>query len=285
MLLGESVQRLDVKNRVTLPAKLRAHFARRRRGQQGLRRLPVRLQPGGLGGLRRLAARPARPAQPPGPRDEPAAVRRGVGDGARPAGPGHAAARTADARRARARHRGGRLARPCWRSGTWPPGASARRSSRGVWRMLPNLSHSSSGVWTMSPSCRSRWRTCSSRAPGTPSSTAPSAPAAMPPVLEPYLRGSGTYVAVDRDDVGRPLLRALRRRRRERRRGSSAATSPSCCATWRRRGARVQAILMDLGTSRRCRSTRPHRGFSYASDAPLDMRMDASSPSSPPPRS
>ena len=28
MLLGESVQRLDVKNRVTLPAKLRAHFAR-----------------------------------------------------------------------------------------------------------------------------------------------------------------------------------------------------------------------------------------------------------------
>ncbi|HSD00778.1 MAG TPA: division/cell wall cluster transcriptional repressor MraZ [Gaiellales bacterium] len=27
MLLGESVQRLDVKNRLTLPAKLRAHFA------------------------------------------------------------------------------------------------------------------------------------------------------------------------------------------------------------------------------------------------------------------
>jgi MraZ protein len=27
VLLGESVQRLDVKNRVTLPAKLRAHFA------------------------------------------------------------------------------------------------------------------------------------------------------------------------------------------------------------------------------------------------------------------
>ena len=27
MLLGESVQRLDAKNRVTLPAKLRAHFA------------------------------------------------------------------------------------------------------------------------------------------------------------------------------------------------------------------------------------------------------------------
>jgi MraZ protein len=28
VLLGESVQRLDVKNRVTLPAKLRAHFAK-----------------------------------------------------------------------------------------------------------------------------------------------------------------------------------------------------------------------------------------------------------------
>ena len=42
-------------------------------------------------------------------------------------------------------------------------------------------------------------------------------------------------------------------------------------------GARAEAILMDLGTSSMQVDT-PARGFSYASDAPLDMRMDASSP-------
>ena len=128
----------------------------------------------------------------------------------------------------------------------------------------------------MSPSCPSRWRSSSSRAPGTPSSTAPSAPAAMPPGSSRSCSGSGTYMAVDRDESVTPFYERFAASASAATRfvgGDFALVLRNMAST----GARAEAILMDLGTSSMQVDTAA-RGFSYASDAPLDMRMDASSP-------
>ena len=94
--------------------------------------------------------------------------------------------------------------------------------------------------------------------------------------LEPLLRGSGTYVAVDRDDSVAPFYERFAAAASATTRfvgGDFALVLRNMAST----GASAEAILMDLGTSSMQVDT-ASRGFSYASDAPLDMRMDASSP-------
>src|SRR5207344_2657275 len=94
--------------------------------------------------------------------------------------------------------------------------------------------------------------------------------------LEPLLRGSGTYVAVDRDESVAPFYERFAASASAATRfvgGDFALVLRNMAST----GARAEAILMDLGTSSMQVDTAA-RGFSYASDAPLDMRMDASSP-------
>jgi 16S rRNA (cytosine1402-N4)-methyltransferase len=93
-------------------------------------------------------------------------------------------------------------------------------------------------------------------------------------VLEPLLRGDGLYIGVDRDpDAKAHFNRFAAGAQAETRfiRGNFALVLRNLAAT----GMRVDAILMDLGISS-MQVDRPERGFSYAADAPLDMRMDPS---------
>jgi 16S rRNA (cytosine1402-N4)-methyltransferase len=93
-------------------------------------------------------------------------------------------------------------------------------------------------------------------------------------LLAPELRGDGKYVAVDRDPSVRPYFESFRR-------GAGVQTRflrGDFADVFERladNGLRADAILFDLGVSS-MQLDRPERGFSYASDAPLDMRMDPS---------
>jgi 16S rRNA (cytosine1402-N4)-methyltransferase len=88
------------------------------------------------------------------------------------------------------------------------------------------------------------------------------------------LQGEGKYIAVDRDPSVRPYFESFRRRA-----GVSTRFLRGDFADVLERladnGLRADAILLDLGVSS-MQLDRPERGFSYASDAPLDMRMDPS---------
>jgi 16S rRNA (cytosine1402-N4)-methyltransferase len=94
-------------------------------------------------------------------------------------------------------------------------------------------------------------------------------------VLEPALHGAGCYLAIDRDPDVRPFFdRFAAAAGADTRflRGNYALVLRNLAAT----GLRAQGILLDLGISS-MQVDRPGRGFSYAADAPLDMRMDPAS--------
>ena len=93
-------------------------------------------------------------------------------------------------------------------------------------------------------------------------------------LLAHELRGSGKLIAVDRDPSAKPYFERFRRRA-----GVSARFLRGDFSVVLRQladnGVRADAILLDLGVSS-MQIDRPERGFSYATDAPLDMRMDPS---------
>jgi 16S rRNA (cytosine1402-N4)-methyltransferase len=88
------------------------------------------------------------------------------------------------------------------------------------------------------------------------------------------LRGKGRFIAIDRDPSARTYFERFRRRAGVQARflrGEFATVLDQLAAN----DVRVDAVLLDLGVSS-MQLDRPERGFSYAVDAPLDMRMDPS---------
>jgi len=93
-------------------------------------------------------------------------------------------------------------------------------------------------------------------------------------LLAADLRGNGRFIAIDRDPSVKPYFEGFRRRsgvQGRLLRGDFAVVLEQLAAN----GVRADAILFDLGVSS-MQLDRPERGFSYAVDAPLDMRMDPS---------
>jgi 16S rRNA (cytosine1402-N4)-methyltransferase len=93
-------------------------------------------------------------------------------------------------------------------------------------------------------------------------------------LLASDLGGSGKLIAIDRDPSARAYFDRLARRSSVQTRflrGDFAVVLSQLAEN----GVKADAVLLDLGISS-MQIDRPERGFSYAVDAPLDMRMDTS---------
>jgi 16S rRNA (cytosine1402-N4)-methyltransferase len=88
------------------------------------------------------------------------------------------------------------------------------------------------------------------------------------------LQGEGRFIAIDRDPDARAYFETFGRECRVQSRFLRGEFSV-VLGQLAQNGLEVDAILLDLGISS-MQIDRPERGFSYAVDAPLDMRMDPS---------
>ena len=92
-------------------------------------------------------------------------------------------------------------------------------------------------------------------------------------VLADDLDGRGRLIAIDRDPAARDYFEGFRRRHGSLKTRFLRGDFATVLGQLGGNGARADAVLLDLGLSS-MQVDRPERGFSYAVDAPLDMRMD-----------
>ena len=89
------------------------------------------------------------------------------------------------------------------------------------------------------------------------------------------LEGKGRFIAIDRDPTVRPYFESFQRRSHGVQTRFLRGDFDVVMAQLAQNDVQADAVLLDLGVSS-MQIDRPERGFSYAVDAPLDMRMDPS---------
>jgi 16S rRNA (cytosine1402-N4)-methyltransferase len=94
-------------------------------------------------------------------------------------------------------------------------------------------------------------------------------------LLASRLQGEGKLIAIDRDPTVAPFFERLRRTTPVKRLRLLHGEFSTVLDQLAGNGVRADVILLDLGVSS-MQLDRRERGFSYAVDAPLDMRMDPS---------
>src|SRR4051794_39982227 len=159
-----------------------------------------------------------------------------------------------------------------WRSGIAPPGAKNWPKSKGVRRMLPNAL--GSGATEPVPVVPEGGRQLLAGGPGDMVVDATFGAGGHAALLAAGLGNRGKLIAIDRDPGARMYFERLAKRTPAQTRflrGDFAVVLEQLAQN----GVEADAILLDLGVSS-MQIDRPERGFSYAVDAPLDMRMDPS---------
>src|SRR6187200_124752 len=160
-----------------------------------------------------------------------------------------------------------------WRSGTARPGVTTSRFSKGVRRMLPNVLRPNATDHV--PVLADEVREALAVRPGETVVDATFGAGGHSELLAADLRGTGKLIAIDRDPSVRSYFDSVRKGTGAQGRFLRGEFS-DVLAQLAANGVRADAILFDLGVSS-MQVDRPERGFSYAADAPLDMRMDPAS--------
>src|SRR2546423_1834246 len=159
------------------------------------------------------------------------------------------------------------------RSGIAPPGVRSWRGSKAVLNMLPNVLQPN--ATDHGPVLAEEVRRLLAVRPGETVVDATFGAGGHAALLAGDLAGSGRMIAIDRDPSVKPYFESFRRRAGGIQARLLRGEFSLVLAQVAENDLQADAILLDLGVSS-MQLDRPERGFSYAADAPLDMRMDPS---------
>src|SRR5215467_8618076 len=159
------------------------------------------------------------------------------------------------------------------RSGIARSGRPTSARSKGASEMLPNVQRTDAADHV--PVLADEVRELLAVQPGETVVDATFGAGGHSRLLVDDLRGSGKLIAIDRDPTVRTYFDRVKATTRGVQLRFLRGDYSVVLSQLGGNGVKADAVLLDLGLSS-MQVDRPERGFSYATDAPLDMRMDPS---------